>query len=804
MVVCVLASAIGAVVRMMQGAWSRAGVSAGATTALTTAAPTTMSEDDPIGDGLVPSAPPDTHCPAHPVLASGGADRGGGNSMQQHHQHHNANAFLPGAFDRTFDLGSQPPKVLPKPAAPVLMAAELCDLERGGDVAVGGPNADDDDHSNHHLTREQMRRRSELLLAPYASTTAETTIPADELLARRLRCMSRAQSVSYANTDPLVIVKGHGQFLVDVEGRSFLDTRNNVCHVGHCNNAVAKAVQRQVHTLNTNTRYLHPHVVELAEQLLATMPGPLRDDAVVFFVNSGSEANDLALRLARCHTKCRETIAVEHGYHGHTCAVVACSPYKCRHPRFQEPSDHKTRTHVVPAPDTYRIHPSIKAAYDERCMHACMPTTSPHTTATATATATKVTTTATDATVISDSSDGGGRGGSGANATGNAHANVSSAMRDQTNANRTNTTDTIDTNSTTATAARVSKTPLPPQHDTASARLSPSPSSASSSRSSSVVDTREDEELLGALYAESVEAVARERAGKLACMIVESGMSVAGVLLPPPGYLSRCFAAVRAAGGVCIVDEVQTGFARLGTSYWAFQLHNKNESSNDSHDSHNSSNGSNDTTTALHKDNGGDGGDDGDNHGTHGDDEADTTTHAAVATHDPADDDVIPDIVTVGKPFGNGMPLAAVVCRKAIAASFERGPEYFNTFGGNPVCCAAGLAVMEQTTADHAGRCFIGDIRGQGLFIGIDFVNDTHTRAPGTREASFVCTRLKDDHHILTSLDGPGDNVMVINPPMVFPLVDVERFVRALERAIHACWQHPASAWRAGAEVTPT
>lgn len=118
------------------------------------------------------------------------------------------------------------------------------------------------------------------------------------LLEARRRDFCPAQSVSYVNTDPLLVVEGRGARLIDERGRSFLDTRNNVAHVGHAHPAVAAAVAAQVSTLNTNTRYLHPTVCELARRLLDTMPAPLRD-GVVFFVNSGSEANDLALRLAR-------------------------------------------------------------------------------------------------------------------------------------------------------------------------------------------------------------------------------------------------------------------------------------------------------------------------------------------------------------------------------------------------------------------------------------------------------------------------------------------------------------------------
>eukprot|EP00035_Acanthoeca_spectabilis_P008655 m.156882 g.156882 ORF g.156882 m.156882 type:complete len:239 (+) comp14446_c0_seq3:1068-1784(+) len=166
---------------------------------------------------------------------------------------------------------------------------------------------------------------------------------------------------------------------------------------------------------------------------------------------------------------------------------------------------------------------------------------------------------------------------------------------------------------------------------------------------------------------------------------------------------------------------------------------------------------------------------------------------------------VVPDIVTMGKPFGNGMPLAAVVCKAEISDAFSQGPEYFNTFGGNPVCCAAGLAVFSEldrldlrrsagVVGDHLQAklkelmrspdgALIGQVRGMGLFIGIEFVLDRATKKPATVEASWVCSRLKDDL-ILTSLDGAYDNVMVLKPPMVFSVDDADIFVTALTAAL--------------------
>ncbi len=246
-------------------------------------------------------------------------------------------------------------------------------------------------------------------------------------------------------------------------------------------------------------------------------------------------------------------------------------------------------------------------------------------------------------------------------------------------------------------------------------------------------------------YANDVEEACKyyqNRNQNLTAFIIEGGMSVGGVILPPPSYLQRCADAVRDAGGLYIADEVQTGFGRLGSCFWAFQYNNSN---------------------------------------------------------------VVPDIVTVGKPFGNGMPLAAVITTKEVSDAFESmNVEYFNTFGGNPVSCAAGLAVLDeierndlQNNALVVGNYLkskfmsmqkrlpiIGDVRGSGLFMGIDLVMDPQTLQPATKECSFLCTILKEKYAILTSIDGPYDNVLVVKPPLTFSKDDADIFVEAFESAI--------------------
>lgn len=185
-----------------------------------------------------------------------------------------------------------------------------------------------------------------------------------------------------------------------------------------------------------------------------------------------------------------------------------------------------------------------------------------------------------------------------------------------------------------------------------------------------------------------------------------------------------------------ISDEVQVGCGRMGKTFWGFQLH-----------------------------------------------------------------DVVPDIVTIGKPLGNGHPLAAVVCTQDIAEKFANGMEYFNTFGGNPVSCAIGTAVMKvikeeklQENALKVGNYLkaelralalefpiIGDVRGQGLFLGIEFV-DAHMK-PMAAQADYVINRMKD-YGILMSTDGPDNNVLKIKPPIVFSIENAEELIQCLKNIL--------------------
>jgi 4-aminobutyrate aminotransferase-like enzyme len=345
---------------------------------------------------------------------------------------------------------------------------------------------------------------------------------------------------------------------------------------------------------------LHDSVIRYAERLTQKLPEPLR---VCFLVNSGSEANELALRLARAHTGQEDMIVLEHAYHGHTNTLIDISPYKFNGPGG---SGKKAWVRVAALADDYR------GLY-----------------------------------------------------------------------------------------------------------------------------LREDKEA-GAKYARHVAEILQRMHGEgrgVAAYIAETLPSVGGQIVFPPGYLQEVYKHVRAAGAVCIADEVQVGFGRLGTHFWGFE--------------------------------------------TQG---------------------VVPDIVVLGKPIGNAFPLAAVVTTKEIAASFANGMEFFSTFGGNPVACAAGLAVLdvleEEKLQENALRvgthlknrlqelqkrhALIGDVRGSGLFLGVDLVVDRNTREPAPLQASYVVNRLRECG-ILTGTDGPHHNVIKLRPPLVFTEKDADLFVSTLD-----------------------
>jgi 4-aminobutyrate aminotransferase-like enzyme len=239
--------------------------------------------------------------------------------------------------------------------------------------------------------------------------------------------------------------------------------------------------------------------------------------------------------------------------------------------------------------------------------------------------------------------------------------------------------------------------------------------------------------------AEQIAAMAKEGRAP-AFFLAESIPSVAGQVFLPEGYLNEVYAMVRAAGGLCVADEVQVGFGRVGSHWWAFE--------------------------------------------TQG---------------------VVPDIVTMGKPIGNGHPMAALVTTRDVADSFDNGMEYFNTFGGNPVSCAAGLAVLDvieqgnlRRNAIEIGNYLldrfrdmqarhevIGDVRGMGLFLGIELVENRASKTPATALARKINNGVRA-RGALIGTEGPHDNVLKMRPPMIFTRAHADRLVEILEDTFEA------------------
>ncbi|HET9065532.1 MAG TPA: aminotransferase class III-fold pyridoxal phosphate-dependent enzyme [Gemmatimonadales bacterium] len=437
-------------------------------------------------------------------------------------------------------------------------------------------------------------------LAP-ESFTVDPAPPA-ALLGRRERVIGPSLSTSYRHK--LKMVRGEGTWLFDHTGRGYLDCVNNICHVGHAHPHVVEALSRQAAILNTNTRYLHDTLIEYAERLGGTFPDPL---SVVYMVCSGSEANELALRMARTVTGQRDVITLDWGYHGHTAACIEVSPYKFNRAGGQGRAAH---VQVATLPDPYR---------------------------------------------------GRWRG-------------------------------------TGAAAAH------------------------------SYADAIDD----------CLAAIEARTGGGAAAFIAEAISGCGGQVMYPEGYLGEAACRVRSAGGLMIVDEVQTGFGRVGSHFWAHELQG-----------------------------------------------------------------VVPDIVTIGKPIGNGHPMAAVITTPAIAAAFANGMEFFSSFGGNPVSAAVGMAVLDviedeelQARAGWTGAHLlrrlrdladrhevIGDVRGAGLFLGVDLVSDRTTRTPATDEARRVVNAMREAG-ILLSTDGPADNVIKIKPPMVFGMAEADLLVETLDAVL--------------------
>ncbi|CAE5966584.1 unnamed protein product [Arabidopsis arenosa] len=406
-----------------------------------------------------------------------------------------------------------------------------------------------------------------------------------EIIAKRREFLSPAMFHFY-NT-PLNIVEGKRQYLFDENGRRYLDAFGGIATVscGHSHPEVVNSVIKQLKLIqHSTTLYLNHTISDFAEALVSTLPGDLK---VVFFTNSGTEANELAMMMARLYTGCNDIVSLRNSYHGNAAATMGAT------------AQSNWKFNVVQSGVHHAINPDpYRGIFG---------------------------------------SDGG-------------------------------------------------------------------------------------------KYASDVHDLIQ---------FGTSGQGVGGIVELAPGYLPAVYNIVRKAGGVCIADEVQSGFARTGTHFWGFRSHG-----------------------------------------------------------------VIPDIVTMAKGIGNGIPLGAVVTTPEIARVLSRR-SYFNTFGGNPMCTAAGHAVLRvineeklQENANLVGSHLkrrltllknkhelIGDVRGRGLMLGVEFVKDRDLKTPAKTETLHLMDQMKE-MGVLVGKGGFYGNVFRITPPLCFTLTDADFLVDVMEHAM--------------------
>ncbi|KAM7263366.1 hypothetical protein ACFE04_001049 [Oxalis oulophora] len=415
---------------------------------------------------------------------------------------------------------------------------------------------------------------------------------ADQILSQRKQHLS--PSLFHFYTKPLNVVDGKMQYLFDESGRRYLDAFGGIATVscGHCHPDVVAAIVNQINRIQHSTvLYLNHAIGDFAEALTSKMPGNLK---VVFFTNSGTEANELAIMMARLYTGCQDIISLRNAYHGNAAGTMGATAQSCW--KFNVV---QSGVHHAMNPDPYR---GMFGADGEK-------------------------------------------------------------------------------------------------------------------------------------YARDVQdLIDFGTSGHVAGFMSEAIQGVGGIVELADGYLPAVYKSIKKAGGVCIADEVQAGFARTGSNFWGFQ-----------------------------------------NQG------------------------VVPDIVTMAKGIGNGIPLGAVVTTPEIAKVLTRR-NYFNTFGGNPVCTAAGLAVLKviekeklQENAFVVGSHLkerlntlkdkyelIGDVRGKGLLLGVELVSDRESKAPAKAETLHIMDQLKD-MGVLVGKGGYYGNVFRITPPLCFTKDDADFLVDSMD-----------------------
>ena len=468
--------------------------------------------------------------------------------------------------------------------------------------------------------RVQLRRLATL---PPCSVKPDAYVgpKASDLLESRKKFINPSLTANLIYGEPLYITQGHMQWLWDESGRRYLDMFAGIVtvSVGHCHPVVNEAAERQLKSLwHTSNIYLTRPIHDFAEKLTAKMPKNLK---VCYFVNSGSEANDLAMMLMRAYTGAWDIISLRNAYHGMTpyCAsLCAISSYK------------------RPQAGNFGVHHAMNA--------------DPY------------------------------RG-----VWGGKSCRESPIQTDRS----------CDCTADTCKAA-----------DSYAAEIK------------DILDHSISSKRMAGFFAESIQGVG-------------------GIVQFPRGFLKQVYEMVRSRGGLCVADEVQTGFGRPGSHFWGFE--------------------------------------------THG---------------------VVPDIVTMAKGIGNGFPLAAVVTTPEIAATLAQA-SYFNTFGGNPIASAVGSAVLDviekdnlQENCAYVGTYLlhelnnlksnfevIGDVRGQGLMIGVELVESRQTKQPLAAKKMAKLMDLTRENGLLVGRGGNFGNVLRIQPPMCITREDADFTIQALKES---------------------
>ena len=418
------------------------------------------------------------------------------------------------------------------------------------------------------------------------------------LVHRRAKVIQQAQEYYYQV--PMNLVRGWQQYLIADDGRVYLDAINNVAHIGHSHPKVVEYATNQLKKLNTNARFLYENNINYAERLLKYFPESLQ---VIFYTCTGSEANDLALRLARAYTKENDVLVIDGEYHGNTTAVDEISTNLMDNPTASKSV--RPYTHPLIQPNTFR------------------------------------------------------------------------------------------------------------------GKYSP------------------DTPNVASLYAKDADekiAYIHSQGRGLAAFISESLLGSGGGVEMPKGYLKKVYESVHNAGGVCIADEVQIGFGRMGSHFWGFEK-----------------------------------------------------------------EGVLPDIVTLGKPMGNGHPISAVITTHKIADAYQKKYTYFNTFAGNPVSCQIANAVLdvieEEKLQENAGfvgnflkeeleklivefEC-VGAVYGHAMYLGVDMVKDKKYRKPDSQKALWVSEAMKQSGIIIYPT-GDYYNILKIKPPMCFTIKNAVFLVKTL------------------------